>query len=59
MGKKSKALTVFEPVEPLIRDIRGERVILDVDLARIYRVLEGRRLIGFPPEKSKEGKQSK
>lgn len=38
MPKKSKALTVLEPVEPLIREIRGERVMLDADLARIYRV---------------------
>ena len=29
---------MVEPVEPLIRDIRGERVILDADLARIYGV---------------------
>ena len=29
---------MLEPVEPLIRDIRGERVILDADLARIYGV---------------------
>ena len=27
-----------QPVEPLIRDIRGERVILDADLSRIYGV---------------------
>jgi len=38
MSKKSKALTVLEPVEPLIREIRGERVILDSDLARVYDV---------------------
>lgn len=38
MPKKSKSLTVLEPVEPLIREIRGERVMLDADLARIYRV---------------------
>ena len=38
MTKKSKALTVLEPVEPLIREIRGERMLLDSDLARIYGV---------------------
>jgi len=38
MAKKSKALTVLEPVEPLIREIRGERMLLDSDLARIYGV---------------------
>ena len=38
MVKKSNALTVLEPVEPLIREIRGERVILDADLARVYGV---------------------
>jgi phage regulator Rha-like protein len=29
---------VLEPVEPLIQVVRGERIILDVDLARIYSV---------------------
>ena len=38
MAKKRKALTVLEPVEPLIREIRGERMLLDSDLARIYGV---------------------
>lgn len=38
MPKKSQGLTVFEPVEPLIRELRGERVMLDSDLARIYGV---------------------
>lgn len=38
MGKKSKALAVLEPVESLIRELRGERVILDADLARVYGV---------------------
>src|SRR5213592_1669775 len=38
MAKKSKALTMLEPVEPLIREIRGERMLLDSDLARIYGV---------------------
>ena len=36
--KKRKALTLLEPVEPLIHEIRGERVMLDSDLARIYGV---------------------
>jgi ORF6N domain len=31
----SKAL-VLEQVEPLIREVRGEKVILDSDLARLY-----------------------
>lgn len=38
MKKKLKELAVLEPVEPLIREIRGERVMLDSDLARIYGV---------------------
>ncbi len=38
MPKKNKALTVLEPVEPLIRELRGERVMLDSNLARIYGV---------------------
>jgi hypothetical protein len=38
MPKKRKALTVLEPVEPLIRELRGERVMLDADLARVYGV---------------------
>ena len=29
---------MLESVEPLIREIRGERVVLDHDLARIYGV---------------------
>ena len=33
----SKAL-VLEQVEPLIHEIRGEKVILDSDLARLYGV---------------------
>lgn len=36
-GKNTKLVTV-EPVEPLIRELRGERVILDSDLARLYGV---------------------
>ena len=38
MPKQRKELTVLEPVEPLIRIVRGERVMLDSDLARIYGV---------------------
>ncbi len=38
MPKKTKAVMVLEPVEPLIREIRGERVMLDSDLARVYGV---------------------
>ena len=38
MPKKCKELVVLEPVEPLIRELRGERVMLDSDLARIYGV---------------------
>ena len=33
-----QGLAVAEPVEPSIREIRGERVILDSDLARLYGV---------------------
>jgi len=36
-GADSKALAL-EQVEPLIREIRGEKVILDSDLARLYGV---------------------
>lgn len=36
--KPKRDLAVLEPVEPLIRDIRGVRVILDSDLARVYGV---------------------
>ena len=38
MPKRSKALAILEPVDPLIREIRGERVMLDSDLARVYGV---------------------
>lgn len=38
MPKKKQALAVREPVEPLLREVRGERVILDADLARLYSV---------------------
>lgn len=34
--KTKQALTTLEPIEPVIRMIRGQRVILDSDLARIY-----------------------
>jgi hypothetical protein len=37
-NKKRKARTLLEPVEPLIHEVRGERVMLDSDLARIYGV---------------------
>jgi len=35
---KNTQLAVPEPVEPLLRVVRGERVILDTDLARLYGV---------------------
>ena len=35
---KTLPLAVPEPVEPLLRVVRGEGVILDTDLARIYGV---------------------
>ena len=38
MPKRTTAVAVLEPVEPLIREIRGERVMLDSDLARVYGV---------------------
>ena len=38
MPKKTKAVMALEPVDPLIREIRGERVMLDSDLARVYGV---------------------
>jgi len=38
MEKKTTKLAVLEPVEPLLREVRGERVILDSDLARLYGV---------------------
>ena len=38
MSKKNQALVLTESVEPLIREMRGERVILDSDLARVYGV---------------------
>ena len=55
--QKRQDLTLLEPVEPLIREIRGERVILDSDLARVYGVETKslnravKRNIGkFPPD---------
>lgn len=36
--KKKKAMMVAEPVEGLIHLIRGQRVILDADLAKVYGV---------------------
>jgi len=36
--KRKLKLVAPEPVEPLIRAVRGEKVILDADLARIYGV---------------------
>ena len=36
--KKNQKSVALEPVEPLILAVRGEKVILDVDLARIYGV---------------------
>ncbi|MBI5385880.1 MAG: ORF6N domain-containing protein [Verrucomicrobia bacterium] len=38
MAKRKKQLAVLEPVEKLILQIRGEPVILDSELARIYGV---------------------
>ncbi len=37
MSKKTQ-LAESEPVEPLLHVLRGERIILDADLARIYGV---------------------
>ena len=36
--KKNHKPVALEPVEPLILAVRGEKVILDADLARIYGV---------------------
>ncbi len=41
MPKKNNAVVKLEPVEPLIHALRGERVMLDSDLARIYGVTTG------------------
>jgi len=43
-SKKPANLTIVEPIEPVIRPIRRQKVILDIDLARIYGV-ETRSLI--------------
>lgn len=37
-SRNKQALTTVEQVEPVIRVIRGQRVILDSDLATIYGV---------------------
>lgn len=36
--KRKGELQTLEPLEPLIRELRGERVMLDADLARLYGV---------------------
>jgi len=36
--KKKQGLATIEPIEAIIRVIRGQRVILDADLAKIYGV---------------------
>ena len=36
--KHTAETVAMEPVEPLIQVVRGQRIILDVDLARIYGV---------------------
>ena len=41
-SRKKQALATIEPIEPVIRVIRGQRVILDRDLARIYGVTTAR-----------------
>lgn len=38
MPKRRSTIAVLEPVEPLLHELRGERVILDSDLARLYGV---------------------
>ena len=38
MAKDTSTEEALEEVEPLIEEIRGEKVILDSDLARIYGV---------------------
>lgn len=38
MAKTKNQLVVIHAVEPLIRELRGERVLLDADLARVYGV---------------------
>src|SRR5438132_914183 len=36
--KRTDGLVIAEPIEPVIRILRGQRVILDAELARIYDV---------------------
>jgi phage regulator Rha-like protein len=57
MSRKNTELAAVERVEPLIREIRGERVILDADLARLYGVPTSRfneavkrNVERFPPD---------
>ena len=52
-----KAVTMLEPVGSLIHEVRGERVMLDSDLARVYGVATKslnravkRNLGKFPPD---------
>jgi hypothetical protein len=40
--KTTPAIIPYEPIERLIRVIRGQRMILDTDLAQIYGVLTWR-----------------
>ncbi len=37
-SKKKQGLIIPETIDPIIRYVRGQRVVLDVDLARIYGV---------------------
>src|SRR5207253_2690866 len=41
-SKNKQALAKIEPIEPVIMVIRGQRVILDRDLARVYGVTTAR-----------------
>ena len=41
MAKKKHEIALSEPVDPLILAIRGQRVMLDADLARVYAVAPG------------------
>jgi ORF6N domain len=41
-SKTKRALVTIEPLEPVIRTIRGQRVILDSDLAKTYGVTTAR-----------------
>src|SRR6266567_7532710 len=56
-SKTKQAIATNEPIEPAIRVIRGQRVILDSDLANIYGVTTARlnqqvnrNLAKFPPD---------